>query len=496
MLDAGGAPRPHRGGARARRAARSRRRSRPARRVARPRRVPDRAWSGGCPESSAACRPRCSRPCWFTTRSTSRCVDAAAASTRFAAVIDGDGAPGSRDRRGAWSAWWWRGCATRPSSWARTEAPARRARGRPRRRHLSPGPRQLRATRSSAWSRSSRRWAARGLLAEAGALAAAKQAAQLAKADLTTLMVREFPELQGVMGGIYLQAQRRAGRRGDGGALALPADRRSSRGRAGRQPSPARTALPASSRRWRWPTSSTRSAATSASARARPEAAIRTACAAPAQGAVRVVLDFWRPEAGEPAPDLEALVRGRRRGLRRAEAAADVDGERRDGVPARPARVRAHRARLRGRRGRAAVVGARRTRSTIRSTSRGGSRPCKRRAPRAADDFAALAEAFKRAKNIVAQAAPGAAVEPELFEADAERGLHAGGLDPGAGRRRLRGAPAGARRRCARRRPLLRRRAGDGRGPDACGRTAWRLLQNTLSLFYRIADISRLGGTS
>ena len=35
----------------------------------------------------------------------------------------------------------------------------------------------------------------------------AREAARLAKADLTTLMVREFPELQGVMGGIYLRAQ-------------------------------------------------------------------------------------------------------------------------------------------------------------------------------------------------------------------------------------------------------------------------------------------------
>ena len=36
---------------------------------------------------------------------------------------------------------------------------------------------------------------------------AAREAALLAKADLTTLMVREFPELQGVMGGIYLRAE-------------------------------------------------------------------------------------------------------------------------------------------------------------------------------------------------------------------------------------------------------------------------------------------------
>src|SRR4029453_18653804 len=43
-----------------------------------------------------------------------------------------------------------------------------------------------------------------GLLSAADA-ALAREAARLAKADLTTLMVREFPELQGVMGGLYLR---------------------------------------------------------------------------------------------------------------------------------------------------------------------------------------------------------------------------------------------------------------------------------------------------
>jgi len=40
------------------------------------------------------------------------------------------------------------------------------------------------------------------------ALESARQAARLAKADLTTAMVREFPELQGVMGGLYLEAEK------------------------------------------------------------------------------------------------------------------------------------------------------------------------------------------------------------------------------------------------------------------------------------------------
>ena len=51
-------------------------------------------------------------------------------------------------------------------------------------------------------------WIAREALgADARAAAAAARAARLAKADLTTDMVREFPELQGVMGGIYARAE-------------------------------------------------------------------------------------------------------------------------------------------------------------------------------------------------------------------------------------------------------------------------------------------------
>src|SRR6185503_1949422 len=48
--------------------------------------------------------------------------------------------------------------------------------------------------------------AAAGVLAK-GEHETAREAAKLAKADLTTLMVREFPELQGIMGGLYLEAE-------------------------------------------------------------------------------------------------------------------------------------------------------------------------------------------------------------------------------------------------------------------------------------------------
>ena len=111
------------------------------------------------------------------------------------------------------------------------------------------------------------------------------------------------------------------------------------------------------------------------------------------------------------------------------------------------------------------------------------------------EDFAALAEAFKRAKNILAQAAPAASVDPKLFEADAERALFAAasGLEKAAGsyEDRLRG--------------LASLRAPVGRffddvlvmAEDARVRgNRLALLNQTLSLFYRIADISSLGGSS
>src|SRR5229473_3331553 len=53
-------------------------------------------------------------------------------------------------------------------------------------------------------------WIAREALgADAATAAHAAKAARLAKADLTTDMVREFPELQGVMGGIYARVEGR-----------------------------------------------------------------------------------------------------------------------------------------------------------------------------------------------------------------------------------------------------------------------------------------------
>ena len=76
----------------------------------------------------------------------------------------------------------------------------------------------------------------------------AERAAKLAKADLASQMVYEFPELQGTMGRYYALARRRRPRRRRRrrGALRPPRPlRRGARPRRSRSP-------------WRWPTRSTR----------------------------------------------------------------------------------------------------------------------------------------------------------------------------------------------------------------------------------------------
>jgi glycyl-tRNA synthetase beta chain len=330
-----------------------------------------------------------------------------------------------------------------------------------------------------------------GLLA-GDALAAAKDAASLAKADLTTLMVREFPELQGVMGGIYLEAS------GAPQEVAMavryhyhpfaveweaePAGAFASKEKAARVFSAVALAdkldtLCGYFGLGESPTGS------------RDPYGLRRA----GQGAVRAWLDFWQPKAGEKAPDLEALVADAARGYSGLKQPPDVVAK---NVLAflldRLAYV------LRAREFAADEVAA------VIETPGALSDPidvlrriealqrARRERP---EDFAALAEAFKRAKNIVAQAAPGAAVDPKLFEADAERGLYEAvaklGQNGGGYEERLR-ALAELRAPIARFFEDVLVMAEDAR--VRANRLA--LLQKTLSHFYRIADISRLGGTS
>ncbi len=326
------------------------------------------------------------------------------------------------------------------------------------------------------------------------ALFHATKAAELAKADLVTLMVREFPELQGVVGGIYLAAE---------GA-----------------PDDVATAV-----RWHYhpvavePEAEPAGAFAGADGKARVFAAVALAdkldtlaghfglgesptgsrdpygLRRAGQGAVRAALDFWRPAAGEKAPDLDQLV------------AAAVEGY---GSLKQPAKV-AHEAAKAFLLDRLAYVLAARgfapdevsailQAPLVRALADpvDASRRVEalhRVRSEKPEDFEALAEAFKRAKNILAQAAPAPAVDPALFESDAERALFDAvtGLEKAGGsyEDRLRG--------------LAALRAPVGRffddvlvmAEDARVRAnRLALLNQTLSLFYRIADISSLGGTS
>ena len=112
------------------------------------------------------------------------------------------------------------------------------------------------------------------------------------------------------------------------------------------------------------------------------------------------------------------------------------------------------------------------------------------------EDFAHLAVAFKRAKNILTQQQPAAAIEPGLFEHDAERELLRGGRRRPGGSNgdydaRLRSL-AGLREPVDRFFDDVLVMAED---PKVRGNRL-ALLNETLSLFYRIADISKLGGQS
>ena len=110
-----------------------------------------------------------------------------------------------------------------------------------------------------------------------------------------------------------------------------------------------------------------------------------------------------------------------------------------------------------------------------------------------AEDFEHLAVAFKRARNILTKEAGAGAIEPALFEHDAERELFAAveGLraENGAYDDRLRSL-AGLRKPVDRFFDDVLVMAEDTKVRG--NRLA--LLHRTLSLFYRIADISRLGG--
>jgi glycyl-tRNA synthetase beta chain len=320
---------------------------------------------------------------------------------------------------------------------------------------------------------------------------AARRAALLAKADLTTAMVREFPELQGVMGGIYLQAQ------GETWANVVNAVRFHDHPvslEPGSAPAPAVGGA-----------DGTVFAAVSVADKLDTLAGyfglglVPTGSSDPfglrraAQGALRAVLEFWKVDAAERQPSLRRLVAAAVSGHGAAlkPPAAEVQGALEAFLLDRLRYLFA----ARGFPGDEveAALGARDPEALDDpGAALARLEALHRVRAEAKDDFARLAVAFKRARNILGEGAP-VLVEPALFEVPAERELHeaVGALAKGNGRldARLR-ALAGLRAPVDRFFDDVLVMAEDPK--VRANRLA--LLHETLSLFFRIADISKLGG--
>jgi glycyl-tRNA synthetase beta chain len=328
---------------------------------------------------------------------------------------------------------------------------------------------------------------------------AAREAARLCKADLTTLMVREFTELQGVMGGIYLRAE-------------------------------GVSELAAATVQWHYhPVSIEEGSAPDIAAVGDPTVfgavsladkldtlagyfgigLIPSGSSDPfglrraAQGVVRVLLDYWTADDIERRPSLRRLIRSAVEGYPEFKVAG------KGGKPAEP-RDKAEIAKeLEGfllerlryvlvSRGFPAdevdaVLGARDP-EPIEDPHEAWVRlkALHRVRQEARADFEALAVAFKRAKNILEKDAVGA-VKPELFKEPAERDLHGAvaKLKEGNGsyEARLRSL-AGLRQPVDRFFDDVLVMAKE----DDIRTNRLGLLSQALSLFYRIADISKLGG--
>jgi glycyl-tRNA synthetase beta chain len=317
---------------------------------------------------------------------------------------------------------------------------------------------------------------------------AAREAARLAKADLTTLMVREFPELQGIMGGVYLKAQGNpweniinavrwhyhplsivegsppAGLLAGSdatvfGAVSLADKLDTVAGYFGLGMSPTGSSDPYGLRR-------------------------------AAQGAITVLLDFWNADAEERRPNLKRLigVALSAYSFPKDEVTGSLDAFFLDrleyvlsarGFPAGEVAAVLHTRDV------PALENPHDCLVRLKALHR-----VRAEAP---EDFEHLAVAFKRAKNILADELPSKVIEPELFELDAERNLYAAVL-------RLSGLSGGWE---ARLRSLAALRGPVDRFFDdvlvmaedpRIRANRLGLLSKTLSLFYQIADISKLGG--
>jgi glycyl-tRNA synthetase beta chain len=330
-----------------------------------------------------------------------------------------------------------------------------------------------------------------GATLDEGGRGAAVEAARLAKADLTTLMVREFPELQGVMGALYLQAD--GARRETAMAVrwhyhpvsveqgSTPAHEFADTGTAG--------VFAAVSAADKLDTLAGYFALGLVPTGSSDPFGLRRA----AQGAVRVLLDFWPAAPGRPRPSLRALA---------AAALAGFQGREKRPVAEVQRDLEAFLLeRLRSvllARGFAAdeveAVLAAKEPEPLDDPREAVSRveALHRVRLEATADFEALATAFKRARNILGTSPPGR-VEPGLLQEPAELALHeaVSGLSAGNGSYEAR-----LRALAALRGPVDRFfddvlvMAEDPR----VRANRLSLLGETLALFYRIADISKLGG--
>jgi glycyl-tRNA synthetase beta chain len=329
----------------------------------------------------------------------------------------------------------------------------------------------------------------------------AHRAARLAKADLTTLMVGEFPELQGTMGAFYLGEQQE-GQDGPKEPAEVLRAIRFHWGPAGVRAEDA----PPRSDVGRGPVFGSVALADKLDTLAgyfllglEPRGSsdpfgLRRA----GQGIVRVLLDYW---PGPPAVDLGALVPVALEGY-----AGLAPGRGKDGTLSPEEAARALSAFLEARL--AYVLTARECpNDVVDAVLRAPGRPplrdlkgcwdraeaLKRVRAEAPEDFAALAQAFKRASNILDGQAPASTVDEALFEAPAERALLAA-VQKRAGREgsheeRLR-ALAGLRGPVAGFFDDVLVMAED---PAVRGNRL-ALLARARDLFFDIADVSRLGG--
>lgn len=324
--------------------------------------------------------------------------------------------------------------------------------------------------------------------------AEAATAARLAKTDLVTLMVREFPELQGTMGGIYLRAQ------GGPEAIANAVGWHYQLGSTGGGTAPD-TGLPLPQVRIAAAVALADRIDTlvgyfgiglSPTGSSDPFGLRRAALAV-----IRILLEYWQPLDGQRSPDILALIKAAvlaygpiLKAQPKDAIVADVNAFLLERLAhefrasgAQPDEVEA----VLGTPDGVALRNVKDAQARLEALHR-----VRKEAP---DDFAHLAVAFKRAKNILTQQAAASSIEPTLFEHDAERELHRAVAS-------LRGLNGDYD---ARLKSLSALRAPVDRFFDDVlvmaedlkvrgNRLA--LLNEALSLFYRIADISKLGGQS